>query len=52
LYTDTIYKTINLLLIVYGKGYDTLVGERGGLLSGGQRQVKHSLPLHEISCRA
>lgn len=26
-----------------GKGYDTLVGERGGLLSGGQRQVTLAL---------
>lgn len=27
------------MLILILKGYDTLVGERGGLLSGGQRQV-------------
>lgn len=26
-------------MIWISKGYDTLVGERGGLLSGGQRQV-------------
>ena len=40
LYIGKIDKLCSYCSFFSVKGYDTLVGERGGLLSGGQRQVQ------------